>query len=185
MELPPNFLLNHEKVDEEEIFQPPQSPRKGELIAWGSAVAIALALGIFYVLTQTVQCLTAGLLLFFLISGGLISFGIWIDTRTSIRVSREGVRYKNPFKEVELGWDKVNSVHAAKAGSVWKIAVTGMDQYFTLRVSESPEGKDSPRAFLVIPNGDRLVRIICGNAKLSDPKLIGEDWVCKNPKFQS
>jgi hypothetical protein len=182
MNSPPQFLVDRETIEKDESFQPQQGSRKGELIAWGSAILIAVALGIYYLLTQSVQCMTAGLFLFFLASGAVITFGIWTDARTRVDLSRAGLHYNSPFRDVILDWADLQSLRASKAGAVWKVTVSGADQYFTLRISEEPLTEDNPRGFLVLPEGDRLVRLICGTARLSNPKLQDADWVCENPR---
>lgn len=183
MDSPPTFFVDRQQVEHEEIFRPQQSARKGELIAWGSAILIALALVIYYVRIRQVQFLTFGMFLFFLASGVLISFGIWTDARTSVKISVDRIHYKSPFRDVDLKWENISSLIASKSGEIWKITVTGSDQYFSFRASDGPLPENNPRGFLVLPEGDRIVRLIGGMAKMSGPKLVDEDWMCVNPKL--
>lgn len=182
MNSPPKFLVDREKVEQDETFLPQQSSRKGELIAWGSAILIALALIIYYVRIREIQFLTLGMFLFFLASGFLISFGIWMDARTSVKISFDRLHYKSPLRDVNLSWDDLYSLRASNAGQVWKITVTGSEGYFSFRVFDGAIPETNPRGFLVLPEGDRLVRLICGMAELSSAKSEGEDWLCLNSR---
>jgi hypothetical protein len=179
MENPPEFLTKRETIQDEKIFQPAYANRRGELIAWISAVVIGLLLTIFYFVTREVQCLTAGLFIFFLAAALLITFGLWVDSKTFAKVSPQYLHYKSPFREVRLEWDQVEELRAIEAGSVWRVVVFGAGRYFRIRVLESEEEIEQGRRFLVIPQADRLVRIICGMAKLRYPRESEEEWICK------
>lgn len=179
MDNPPDFLIKREMIQEEKIFQPAPASRKGELIAWGSAVAIGFVLAIFYFTTREIQCLTGGLFIFFLASGLLITFGLWVDSRTVAKVTAEYLHYKSPFRDVQLEWDQVEEVRALDAGSVWRVVIIGNNKYFRIRVRVNEDDTDAGRHFLVFPQSDQLIRIICGMAKLRPPRLIDEKWICK------
>ena len=179
MKNPPEFLVKREIIQTEVTFQPASASRRGELIAWGSAVVIGSLLTIFYFVTREVQCLTAGLFIFFLGAAILITFGLWVDSKTFAKVSPEHLHFKSPFRDVRLEWDQVEELRAMEAGNVWRVVVSGADRYFRIRVLENEDETESGRRFLVIPKADRLVRIICGMAKLRHPRKIEEEWVCK------
>jgi hypothetical protein len=181
MDNPPEFLIKRETIQNEKTFQPAAGSRKGELIAWGSALVVGLVLTIFYFATREIQCLTGGLFVFFLIAGLLITFGLWVDSKTFAKVSPDGLHFKSPFRNVNLNWDQVDEVRAIKAGTVWRVIVKGGGRYFRLRVLEDEETSETGRRFMVIPQADRLVRIICGMAKLRYPRNIEDEWVCNRP----
>lgn len=178
METPPEFLRKHETIQSERTFLSGSTSRKGELIAWGSAVAVGLPLAIFYFTTREVQCLTAGLFIFFLCAAALITFGLWADSRTFALVTPEYLRYKSPFRTVNLTWDQVEEVRAADAGAVWRVVVIGANRYFRVRVLREEDPPESKRRFLVFPQADQFIRIICGMAKLRNPRKIEDEWVC-------
>jgi hypothetical protein len=179
MDNPPEFLTKRETIQDEMTFQPASASRRGELIAWASAVVIGLLLTIFYFVTREIQCLTAGLFIFFLGAATLITFGLWVDSKTFAQVSPDFLHYKSPFRNVRLEWDQIEEVRAMDAGSVWRVVVYGAGRYFRIRVLEDEEVAEQGRRFLVIPQADRLVRIICGMAKLRFPREFEEEWICK------
>lgn len=178
MENPPEFLLKRETIQSERSFLSGSTSRKGEIIAWGSAVAVGLPLAVFYFTTREVQCLTAGLFVFFISAAVLITFGLWADARTFARVTPQNLHYKSPFRSVNLTWDQVDEVRAADAGAVWRVVVIGANRYFRLRVLREEDSSESKRRFLVFPQADQLIRIICGMAKLRNPRLIEDEWIC-------
>lgn len=179
MDNPPEFLIKRETIQKEMTFEPASASRRGELIAWGSAVVIGLLLTIFYFVTREIQCLTAGLFIFFLGAAILITFGLWVDSKTFANVSPEGLQYKSPFRDVKLQWDQVEEVRAMEAGTVWRVVILGAGRYFRIRVHEGEDDSEKGRRFLVMPQADRMVRIICGMAKLPHPRRIEEEWVCR------
>jgi hypothetical protein len=179
MDNPPEFLIKRETIQDEITFQPASTSRKGELIAWGSALATGLILAIFYFTTREIQFLTAGLLLFFLAAGVMITFGLWADSRTSAKISPDYLHYQSPFRNVKLEWDQVEEVRAAEAGAVWRVIVIGANRYFRIRVLENEEESDTSRRFLSLPQADRFIRIICGMAKLKYPRQFEDEWICK------
>ena len=178
MDKPPDFLLERESIEGEITFQPGSASRKGQIISWGSALVIGLILTIFYFTTRETQCLTGALFIFFLIAGFLITFGLWVDTKTIVLISPEYLHYKSPFRNVKLAWEQVEQVRAVEAGDVWRVAVIGMDRYFRIRVLDSKDDVESSKRFLVMPDADRLIRIICGMAKLQNPRRDEDEWVC-------
>lgn len=178
MDNPPDFLLARESIEEEITFQQSSASRKGQLIAWGSALVIGLILTIFYFTTWKTQCLTGALFIFFLIASFLITFGLWVDSKTIVLVSPEFLHYKSPFRNVKLAWEQVEQVRAVEAGDVWRVAVIGLNRYFRIRVLDSKDDVESSNRFLVMPHADRLIRIICGMAKMRNPRMDEDEWVC-------
>lgn len=178
MDQPPDFLLERESIESEIIFQPGSASRKGQLIAWGSALVIGLILTILYFTTLETQCLTGALFIFFLIAGFLITFGLWVDSKTIVLVSPKFLHYKSPFRNVKLAWEQVEQVRAVEAGDVWRVAVIGLNRYFRIRVLDSKEDVESSKRILVMPDADRLIRIICGMAKLQNPRKDEDEWIC-------
>jgi len=177
MQTPPAFLTTPQLIKGEEIFRPANDSRKGELIVWGSALVMGIGLGIYYFATQKIQCLTSGMLFLFLSVGALISFGIWVDTRTSINVNSIRLIYKSPFKELNLDWDQVLQVRATQARRLWRVIIASADNHFRLRVSSSASEEDDTTNLLALPDGDRLVQIILGMADLTHPNQEEDEWV--------
>lgn len=177
MQTPPSFLTAPKRIDGEEIFRPAKVSRQGELIAWGSAFAIGIGLGIYYIKTQEIQIITSGMLFFFLSAGALISFGAWVDKRTIIRVNSQRLIYRSPFKELNLNWDQILQVRATQARRLWRIIVASRDAHFRLRVSTSASEEENLTDFLALPDGERLVQIISGMAGLTHVLMEDDEWV--------
>jgi hypothetical protein len=116
--------------------------------------------------------------IFFLSAAILITFGIWADSRTYAQATPEYLLYKSPFRTVYLTWDQVMEVRAAEAGAVWRVVVSGVNGYFRMRVLREEEPSESKIRFLVFPQADQFIRIICGMAKLNDPRLDEDEWIC-------
>ena len=146
---------------------------------------IGIGIGIYYFATQEIQFLTSAMLLFFIAIGALISFGIWVDTRTSITVNAKQVIYKSPFKELTLDWDQILQIRSAQARLLWRVVIASKDAHFRLRVSPSISEEDNLTDLLALPDGDRLVQIISGMAGLNLPIQKEDEWVSSSKSLNA
>ncbi len=178
MEQPPDFLNSPLEFIEEETFQPTAIPHRGGIIAWMATVIV----GIVAILTKDpsgqIPCLTVQLFIFFLLAAILITFSHWVDTKTIIHVTPSQLSYQSPFRRFLQNWDQISEIRTIKVGSFWRVLISGEQSSFTIRVHVGGTSKTQAERFLGLPNGDRLLRIVCGMAGLSQVKKVGEAWIC-------
>jgi nicotinamide riboside transporter PnuC len=179
MEQPPDFLHTPLKIMREETFRPAPISRKGEIIAWLLTLLIGLVSIIVKMQSGHFPCLTILLLVFFLIAAILISFSHWADSKTLIRVTPPQLSYQSPFRKIQQDWDQVLEINAQKTGRFWRIVVNLEQSFFSFKVNAASELKTQPEQVLALPQGDRLVRIICGMANLLQIQNTEENWICK------
>jgi hypothetical protein len=178
MEQPPDFLRSPLRIIEEEIFEPTAIPRKGGIIAWVASLLIGIVVIIRITESRQFPCLTFVLFLFFLFAAILITFSYWVDSKTLIRVAPSQLSYQSPFRRFLKNWDQISEINAHKGGHFWRIVVSGKQLFFTFSVGEERDSKTQPERVLALPHGDRLARIICGMANLSQIEKVGEKWIC-------
>jgi hypothetical protein len=179
MEQPPDFLTSPLESTEEEIFKPERVPFRGGIIAWFAAILVAIVVIIFKMRTGEIPCLTIQIFTFFFLAAVLITFSTWVDSKTVIKVTPSHISYRSPFRKFIQNWDQVSEISLAKAGNFWRVWIRGNQSAFAIRVSTELGSKSQLERVLDLPHGDRLVRIICGMAKLSQVENVGGKWLCR------
>jgi hypothetical protein len=179
MEQPPDFLRSPLTIIEEEIFKPTTIPYRGGIIAWVASLLIGIVGIILTIQSGKFPCLTFLLFLFFLLAAILITFSSWVESQTLIRVAPSQLLYQSPFRKFLQEWDQILEINAQKAGHLWRIVVNGEQSSFTFSVGAERDSNIQPQRVLALPHGDRLARLICGMANLSQIDKIGEKWICR------
>ena len=179
MEQPPDFLNSPLEINGEETFQPSIVPRRGGIIAWMATLMIGIVVVILKVKSDQTPCLAIAFFLIFLFAAILITFSYWVDSKTMIRVTRSQLSYQSPFRKFLQTWDQISEINIFRAGNFWRVFIFGDDSFFTIRVGADPISGTNPQKVFELPHGDRLVRIICGMANLSQIHKDGEKWICQ------
>jgi hypothetical protein len=111
-------------------FRPELIPRRGELIAWGSALLVGGAWFVIKQITGSASLLVPILFIPLLLAALSISLGNWMDRHTVLRMDPEGVRFSNGLRHVQLGWDQIQQVRVLPAAWGKKVQVFGEQTYF-------------------------------------------------------
>jgi hypothetical protein len=179
MEQPPDFLCTPLKITKEETFQPNVVPRKGGIIAWMATLLVGVVVILSEVQSGQVPCMTLGLFLFFFLAAVLITFSYWVESKTIIHVTPSQLSYRSPFRRNLQNWDQIFEITASKAGHFWQVVIRGEVLFFSIKVSAKDTLKTQSASILELPQGDRLVRIICGMSDLSQMKKVEDKWICQ------
>ena len=114
-------------------FRPELMPRWGEFNAWALALLLGVALAVGTALWPDFP-------FFFWIFEGLgvfiaaaISLGNWVDRRTVLRLSADGVAFENGLRSVRLSWSEVQSVAVAETPAGKRIQVVGQQSHFLFK----------------------------------------------------
>jgi hypothetical protein len=111
-------------------FRPELISRRGELIAWGSALLVG---GAWFVLRHSAgfaSRLVPILAVPLLIAALSISLGNWMDRHTQLRLDPQGVSFTNGLRHVQLKWEQIQQVRVMPAAWGKKIQVFGERAYF-------------------------------------------------------
>ena len=111
-------------------FRPELISRRGELIAWGSALLVGGAWFVLRHSTGFASRLVPFLAVPLLIAALSISLGNWIDRHTVLRLDLERVRFSNGLRHVQLNWDQIQQVRVLPAAWGKKVQVFGEQAYF-------------------------------------------------------
>ena len=105
-------------------------PRRGELIAWSSALLVGGAWFVIKQITGSAGLLVPILFIPLLLAALSISLGNWMDRHTLLRLDTEGVSFSNGLRHVQLKWDQIQQVRVLPAAWGKKVQVFGEQSYF-------------------------------------------------------
>ncbi len=162
-----------------ETFHPAEPNRRGERAAWLLTLAVIAVAGFAAWRTGRLPPLSMFFAFFFGAAAILISLGNWMDVNTRIEVDEAGLRYRSPVRQVRLGWGEVEEVYAMPAGQGWRVTVSGAGHSFGLRTASELTFAGWGNLAYGFPQGERLVRLILGQAGLAEPVAQDRGWVCR------
>lgn len=152
-------------------YRPDVLSRRNELIAW-SLVALALVGSLVssrYAQLPTWVLIGVGVL--FIAAAGL-SLGNWMDRRTVLQFSDEGLEFRNGLRNVKLGWRDVQAVQIKRSGMGDGVQVSGPKSRFKFTVSGGVRLRGKRQAKFGFANGDEIIKEIVRRSGLS---LINHD----------
>lgn len=114
-------------------FRPEQNSRRGEFIAWGATLMVGLAWLVLTINNQDIPNAIPFLGIFLLLSSASISLGNWVDRRTVIRVSTDGIGFKNGLRNVRMNWDEIKQVRVIPTRWGSKIQTFSDTAFFEFR----------------------------------------------------
>ena len=157
-----------------QTYFPERTPRRGELIAW----VLAVVLGVTWVILWLNDGLIAGaalvLAIFILISALVISLNNWMERNTSIRLSEQGVAFRNGLRDVSIPWPEVESVRVLPGtGKSKRVQVIGNRVHFEFRTLSVMKYKGEVQARTGFTNGEAIQETIIARARLQ-PQNPGE-----------
>lgn len=175
---PPKFLVESPAPFQQETFHPSLPSRRGELIAWLSALGVGIGTAVLALRLGDLPAIGLGMTLFLILVATLISFGGWMERNTSIHVTEQGVRYRSPVRRVSLDWTEIERLQAEPAGDGWRIRVHGNDEYFSFRTASTLRFGSFSEMALGFEEGEHMTNLIRFHAELSPPEPLDGGWVC-------
>lgn len=153
-------------------FHPELASRRGELIAWGSAVLVN---GTWIGLLLFDQPLSFWLLILgiplFLVAAG-ISLANWMDRNTVITLGAEGISFSSGLRHVHLNWFEIQEVRVLPAQWGKKVQVFSDQSYFGFHTlgEVTANGRVLGRTGFV--DGERILEQILNRGELRESKQI-------------
>jgi len=145
---------------DEKIFTPELAPRSGERNAW----ILAFLMGVLWLvfrLTPWELPFTVELLVILTLGAALlISFGNWVERKTVLAITNDGVRFENGLRKVRLAWEEIEEVRVRPA--VWgkRVQVRGKETRFDFFTLGEVKYKGTVQAKTGFAQGDEIVRQI-------------------------
>lgn len=156
-------------------FRPELISRRGELIAWGSALLVG---GAWFVLGKSAghaSLLVPLLAIPLLIAAFSISLGNWMDRHTVLRLDAEGVRFSNGLRHVRLKWDQIQQVRVLPAPWGKKVQVFGEQVYFGFYTLGEVKAQGRVLGRTGIAEGEFALQRILESAHLHEVHTLSPD----------
>ena len=145
-------------------FRPELISRRGELIAWGSAILVGVAWFVLGWRGQTVSWAMLLLEVFLIFAGTSISLGNWMDRHTLIRMNESGIAYKNGLRNVHMGWQEIRQVRVIPARWGNKVQLVGEKAHFEFRTLGEVKVAGELKGRMGFEDGEEILQEIVMNS---------------------
>ena len=149
-------------------FRPVVASRRGEAYAWAIAGTMAVATALTAWRTGSVPWFLWLFLGFFLGSAIISTFGHWVDSRTVLTLTPEGLDFQNGLRHVQLTWPQVESLRLVNDQWGTRVQVAGENgahfAFRTMMTVEIHEGR--PQRVMGFQEGEHLIATIIRQAGL-------------------
>ncbi len=179
MHEPPLFLRKPGTPPAAATLRPVPTDRRGEAIAWVCALGAGLAALALRWGFGSLPPFLPLLALAFGLAGGVISFGNWVDRRTTIHFGPQGVAFESPLRRVHFAWEEIREVWYIPGWRGGRVVVRGRDCGFQYRTLAELSLGTSRRFAFGVEGGDRLAGWIRARAGLGEPEREERAWVCR------
>jgi hypothetical protein len=153
-------------MDHVQVFRPERISRAGERNAWILAVAAwVLGWGAAWRFGASVRLLltVAGL---FTLAAAAISLGNWIDRKTVLLLTPEGVTFRNGLRNVTLTWEQILKVRVVPDRWGERVHVMGARAHFNFRMPGEIEFQEKFHERIGFANGDQILQTILKSSGL-------------------
>ncbi|HJS28305.1 MAG TPA: hypothetical protein VJ768_01695 [Anaerolineales bacterium] len=145
---------------EQKEYRPVSVSRRSELTAWGIFAVLASVVVLFRGRGQIVPLPITILAVFFLLSALVISFGNWMERRTSLRIEPDRLFYSNGVRKVSLSWDEIREIRLGEDRLSNKVYIYGESAQFQIRLQSEPRFDREEHRLYGFREGDEILRAI-------------------------
>jgi len=157
-------------------YHPELISRKGELIAWGTALLVVIGWLILKLSDRSVTTAIPFLAVFLVLSGCAISLGNWMDRHTSLAIDDYAIEFHNGLRSVRVLWTEINEVRVIPSQWGKKVQVYGERVYFTFRTLSEVKIQGELKGQFGFTNGDEILREIVLRSALEIIDRPGEGY---------
>lgn len=150
--------------------------RRGEAIAWFSAILVLGAWTTLVLTDNRVSWAVIVLGIVLLLSAFSISLSNWMDRRTELKISPKGIHFRNGLRDIDLGWDAIQSVRVSPAPWGKKIQVQGKSGHFNFHTLGEVKLGGEVKGKTGFSAGEDILRTIVLRAGLQIREQLGEEY---------
>lgn len=154
-------------------FHPEKLSRRGELVAWISTLITVVGWVILSTLNYPVFIGLKVLCILLGFAALSISLGNWMDRRTILKLTQDGVHFENGLRKATLNWNEIESVEVVPSTWGKKVSVFGQKSHFDFRTLGEVKVQEEVKGLLGFEKGDEILKHILNMAQLkqkSSPK---------------
>lgn len=156
-------------------FRPEPMARRGEGIAWASAILVGATWLLLIQLEAGVILLVPILAVALLLIALSISLGNWVNRSTVLSLGPADVRFKNGLRNAQLAWEDVQEVRVLPAPWGRKVQVIGRQAHFDFNTLGEVQANGRTVARTGFPAGESILEEIVEKAQLQqmEPAAAG------------
>lgn len=158
------------------VYRPELIPRRGEAIAWSGTLLTGLIWIVLALIGNRIVSMIPILLVLLLFSATIISLGNWVDRQTEMKLSGEGVEYRNGLRHIRLSWAEIREVRVTPGRWGEKIQVYGEQGYFGFHTLGEVKLRGELRGSMGFEKGDEILRQIILNSGLQIVDRPGDGY---------
>lgn len=156
-------------------YRPELIPRRGEWIAWGSALIVSASWIILRLNERPVFVAVPFLAVTLILAALSISLSNWMDRQTVIRLGEGGLEYDNGLRHVQLTWPEIHQVRVFPSRWGKKIQVFGERVYFSFRTLGEVHLQGELKGRMGFEKGEEILRQIVFSGGLQIMEREGEE----------
>ena len=147
-------------------LRPERLSRRGEMIAWGLALLVAAGWLVLVLSRQHVLPAVPILTGILALSGASISLGNWMDRRTSIRISAEGIHFTNGLRDASFRWREIRQAQVFPSTWGSKVSVIGPTGHFEFRTLGEVKVQGDVKGRMGFAQGEQILQHVLARANL-------------------
>lgn len=157
-------------------FHPVLLSRRGELIAWVTALLVWAAWWIIRLRNLPLFPALPILAVILLLAALSISLGNWMDRQTVLRLDPDRVVYQNGLRHANLTWDEIRQVQVFPSNWGKKVRVVGQNAHFEFRTLGEVKVQGETKGQMGFSAGEGILRNILEAAHLHQIKHPGPGY---------
>ena len=146
-------------------FHPEMISRKGERNAWILTGAAIIAYLLLWRISEPSTLLLV-MVIFLLISALFISLSNWIDRKTVLTLSPEGIHFYNGLRNVKLNWNEIEKLRVVPDRWGKRVHVSSSQAYISFRNLSEVEFQGKVRGQMGFPKGEEILEEIINSSGL-------------------
>jgi hypothetical protein len=155
-------------------YRPLLLSRRGEYIAWGAALLVAAAWFFLTLLGRSVFLAMPILEILLLFSAASMSLGNWMDRRTVLRLSDQGLSFQNGLRDIRLKWDEICKIYVIPTQWGKKAEVIGEREHFQFRTLGEVKVQGEVKGRMGFEKGDEALDYMISRSGLQQVEQPGE-----------
>ncbi|MEJ2758736.1 MAG: hypothetical protein P8046_09680 [Anaerolineales bacterium] len=149
----------------EQTFKPLLNSRRPEILSW---LFFVVVVGVMIYFPSSGIGRVGGYLLaaFFLLSAGAMSLANWQNRKTTLSLSKKGIRFENGIQKVWMPWETINRIEVYSGRVNDKIRVKSSDQYFAFDMYNEVVLNGQRRGEVGFEQGELILKTILQQANI-------------------
>ena len=100
------------------------------------------------------------MVIFLIISAFIISLSNWIDRKTTLILSTEGINFNNVLRSVHMNWDEIEELRVIPDRWGERVHVYSSQTYLSFRILSDVEIRGKVRGQMGFPEGEEIFQQI-------------------------